>query len=61
MTDLTLQHQVEIFLKKQKILKKDFANSIGISPVKLSHWLKGRVLLNRITLEKVIAVLNKDF
>lgn len=59
MTDLTLQEQVEIFVKKQKILKKDFAESIGISPIKLSHWLKGRVLLSRRTLEKVVAILDK--
>ena len=59
MTDLTLQERVELYVRNNKILKKDFADSIGISPVKLSHWLKGRVLLNRRTLEKVITIINK--
>lgn len=58
MSDNSLQHEVEIFVSDRKILKKDFANKIGITPVKLSHWLKGRVALDRKTLEKIIAVID---
>ena len=61
MSDIPLQEKVEIFVKEQKILKRDFAKTIGVTPIKLSHWLKGRVLFDRRTLEKVVAVLNKDF
>ncbi len=60
MTDFSLQKEVEIFVKENKILKKDFAYKIGISPVKLSHWLKGRVSLDRKTLEKIVAELDND-
>lgn len=60
MTDFSLQKEVEIFVKENKILKKDFAHKIGIPPVKLSHWLKGRVSFDRKTLEKIIAELDND-
>lgn len=59
MSDISLQSEVEIFVQDRKILKKDFAKTIGITPVKLSHWLKGRVALDRKTLEKIIAVLER--
>lgn len=55
MIDISLQEEVENFVKSHKILKKDFADKIGIKPIMLSHWLKGRVSLNRRTLEKIIA------
>lgn len=60
MTDFSLQEEVEIFVKEHNILKKDFARKIGVSPVKLSHWLKGRVFFNRITLERVVAELDSN-
>lgn len=58
MTNLSLQLEVENYVKEHKVLKKDFAHKIGISPVKLSHWLSGRTLLNRIVCEKIIAELD---
>lgn len=58
--ELTLQEKVELFVRENKILKKDFAKSIGITPVKLSHWLKGHILLNRQTLERVVVMLNDN-
>ena len=59
MTDVSLQEQVELFVKSHKVLKKDFAAIIGIKPVLLSHWLKGRVSLNKKTLEKIVAEIDK--
>jgi len=58
MSDTLLQEEVERFVKEQKMQKKVFAAKIGVSPVKLTHWLKGRVAFNRITLEKIIAILD---
>ena len=55
MSDLSLQEEVEIFIRQTKILKKDFAAKIGISPVKFSHWLNGRTSLNIRTLSKIVA------
>lgn len=54
----TLQHEVELYCKQNKILKRDFAASIGITPVKLSHWLSGRVLFDRTTLGKITKIIN---
>lgn len=53
MTDVFLQSRVEEYVKEHKILKKDFAKRIGVSPVRLSHWLNGRILFNSIILEKI--------
>ena len=55
----SLQDEVNIFVKRNKILKKDFAAKIGITPVKFSHWLNGRTSLNIRTLTKIIAELDK--
>lgn len=55
MTDISLQEKVELFVKSRKVLKKDFAAKIGITPTMLSHWLKGRVVLNERTLMKIVA------
>lgn len=55
---LALQEKVELFVKENKILKRDFAKSIGITPVKLSHWLKGHILLNRQILERIVVMLD---
>lgn len=55
--ELTLQERVKIFVAKNKILKKDFARAIGITPAKFSHWLKGRLILNRLTIEKILSIL----
>lgn len=55
----SLQQEVESFVKSNKILKKDFAEKIGVSPVMLSHWLKGRVNFKKNTLEKIIAEIDK--
>lgn len=60
MSDTLLQEEVERFVKEHKILKKDFAAKIGVSPVKLSHWLNGRMAFNRITLEKIIAIIDSQ-
>ena len=54
----TLQGKVEDFVKNRKILKKDFAKEIGVSPVQLSHWLKGRIALNKKTIDKVVSILD---
>ena len=54
MTDFIFQEEVEKYIKSKKILKKDFEAKIGITPVKLSHWLKGRVALPRKTLELIL-------
>lgn len=59
MTDFSLQNEVENFVKTHKILKKDFASRIGVSPVMLSHWLKGRVCFKKNTLEKIVAEIDK--
>lgn len=56
--DNTLQTKVQIFLKDRKILKKDFAVTIGITPVKLSHWLNGRVCLDLKTNEKILKMIS---
>ncbi len=58
MTDISLQQKVEDFVKSRKLLKRDFAAKIGINPIMLSHWLKGRVSLSRRVLEKIIAELD---
>lgn len=54
-----LQDELEDYLKRHKILKKDFAAEIGISPAMLSHWLKGRVAFKQSLLEKIIAEIRK--
>lgn len=59
MTDISLQEEVEIYVKSHKILKKDFAATIGITPTLLSHWLRGRLSLNIKTLEKIVAEINR--
>ncbi len=59
-TNTSLQLEVEKFVKVHKILKRDFAEMIGVSPVMLSHWLKGRVNFKRSTLEKIISVIDKE-
>lgn len=59
MTDVSLQEEVELFVKSHKVLKKDFAAHIGITPIMLSHWLKGRLTLSEKTLRKIIAELDK--
>ena len=56
MTDSkTLQKEVADYLLSHKILKKDFAARIGITPVMLSHWLNGRCSLRREILERIIS------
>jgi len=58
MTETLLQVEVEAFVKSRKILKKDFAKMIEVTPVMLSHWLKGRVTFNRATLQRIVALLD---
>lgn len=60
MSDTLLQEEVEKFVKEHNILKKDFAAKIGVSPGKLSHWLKGRTMFNRIVLEKILVILDSE-
>lgn len=56
MTDSkTLQKEVADYLLSHKILKKDFAARIGITPVMLSHWLSGRCSLRREVLEIIVS------
>lgn len=56
MTDSkTLQKEVADYLLSAKILKKDFAARIGITPVMLSHWLSGRCSLRREVLEIIVS------
>lgn len=59
MTDFIFQEEVERHIKEKRILKKDFAAKIGITPVKFSHWLKGRVALPRKTLELILSELDQ--
>lgn len=59
MTDHLLQTDVENFVKRHHILKKDFAKMIDVTPVMLSHWLNGRVKFNRLTLERIVAIIDK--
>ena len=53
-----MQDAVVKYCKERKILKKDFAEKIGVSPAKLSHWLAGRTRFSLSTLEKVKAVIS---
>ena len=55
----SLQREVEVFVKQRGILKKDFAREIGVTPVNLSHWLKGRITFNKQVLEKITSALDK--
>lgn len=59
MTKLTLQDEVENYVRQKKIKKKDLAENIGISPVMLSHWLKGRTAFSKDVLQKLIVILDK--
>ena len=52
-----LQDAVERYCKENKVKKKDFADKIGVTPAKLSHWLAGRTRFSLTTLEKVKAVI----
>ena len=53
----SMQNAVNDYCKKNKILKKDFAQKIGVTPAKLSHWLAGRTRFSIQTLERVKAVI----
>ena len=54
-----LQDAVERYCKENKVKKKDFADKIGVTPAKLSHWLAGRTRFSLTTLEKVKALLQQ--
>lgn len=56
----SLQREVEVFVKQRGILKKDFAREIGVTPVNLSHWLKGRITFKKQLLEKITSALDKS-
>lgn len=56
----SLQREVEVFVKQRGILKKDFAREIGVTPVNLSHWLKGRITFNKQVLQKITSALDKS-
>lgn len=56
----SLQREVEVFVKQRGIFKKDFAREIGVTPVNLSHWLKGRITFNKQVLEKITSALDKS-
>lgn len=53
----SMQDAVNQYCKNNKILKKDFAQKIGVTPAKLSHWLAGRTRFSIQTLERVKAVI----
>lgn len=53
----SMQDAVNQYCKKNKILKKDFAQKIGVTPAKLSHWLAGRTRFSVQTLERVKALI----
>ena len=49
----SLQSRVEEYLKRNHILKKDFASVIGVTPSQLSRWLKGNMSFDRKTIELI--------
>lgn len=55
-----LQDAVESYCKQKKVKKKDFADKIGVTPAKLSHWLAGRTKFSLSTLERVKAIIEMD-
>lgn len=55
-----LQDAVEDYCKNNKVKKKDFAEKIGVSPAKLSHWLAGRTRFSINTLEKIRALISSQ-
>jgi len=55
---MNLQEQTLAYLSQAKILKKDFAKEIGISHIKLSHWFSGNVILDKVTIERIKAIIN---
>ena len=54
-----MQDAVERYCKVNKVKKKDFAEMIGVTPAKLSHWLAGRTRFPISILEKMKFILNK--
>ena len=56
----SLQVAVERYCKENKVKKKDFAEKIGVTPVKLSHWLAGRTGFTISTLEYIKTLLNAE-
>ena len=55
-----LQDAVERYCKNRKVKKKDFADKIGVTPAKLSHWLAGRTRFSISTLEKIKVLIDAD-
>ncbi|MBR4589784.1 MAG: helix-turn-helix transcriptional regulator [Bacteroidaceae bacterium] len=55
-----MQDAVEGYCKGRKIKKKDFAEKIGVTPAKLSHWLAGRTRFSISTLEKIKALIEAE-
>lgn len=53
----SMQEAVNKYCAENKVLKKDFAKKIGVTPTKLSHWLSGRTRFSIQTLERVRAVI----
>lgn len=53
----SMQNAVNKYCAENKVLKKDFAKKIGVTPAKLSHWLAGRTRFSIQTLERVKAVI----
>lgn len=54
---IIMQNKVEEYLKANKIKKKDFAAEIGVSNVMFSHWLHGRVLFNKATIDNMCKII----
>lgn len=55
-----MQDAVEKYCTDHKVKKKDFAEKIGVTPAKLSHWLAGRTRFPISTLEKIKIVIDKE-
>ena len=53
-----MQDAVDRYCKERKVKKKDFAEKIGVTPAKLSHWLAGRTRFSVLILEKIQAILS---
>ena len=58
MDNVSLQQEVENYVRVQRIRKKDFAQQIGVTPQMLSHWLKGRILFDKDKLYKINRILS---
>lgn len=52
-----LQDEVEKYIKHEGLLKKKFAEKIGISPQMLSYWLSGKYRLSSKNLDRICEII----